>query len=132
VRETRDLIRRFNNSSHELEVSHKAGRALRARANGLWRETDEVAQAKHEAFVAAAPEKVEHWKQVQGRNAQAIARLRAEIADLERDENAGGVAAAFARAMVGDKLRELHKLETTNESLEERIESTEAVLTPVS
>ena len=131
LREAREFIRRFNTASHEQEVSHKSGRVLRARANELWREADEVGRAKHEAFMAGAPEKVERMKQVKGRNAQAIAKIRAEISELEQNESAGGVAAAFARAMMSDKLRELERLESTNDSLESRIESTEAALSTV-
>jgi hypothetical protein len=131
IREARDFVRQFNSRSHALEVSHKLVRSLRARANELWRGAEEVAKAKHETFVATAPRKVERWKNVKGRNTQAIARLRAEIGELEANENAGGVAAAFARAMISDKLRELGKLESTNDSLEDRIESTEAALTTV-
>jgi hypothetical protein len=129
TRETRDLVRRFNTSSHELEVSHKSGRELKARANELWRQTDEVAKVKHETFMAKAPENLQRWKHVKGRNAQAIARVRAEIGELEKNESAGGVAAAFARAMLADKVKELERLEDTNDSLEERIENTEAALT---
>ena len=64
IRETRDLVRQFNAASHEIEASHKSLRSLRARANSLWREADDVARAKHEAYMAEAPEKVERWREV--------------------------------------------------------------------
>lgn len=128
IRETRELVRRFNAQSREREVSHKSGRVLRGRANTLWREASEVAQAKHEAFVATAPARVERWKQVKGRNASAIAKLRAEVAELEHNIDSGGVAAAFARAMIDEKLRELGRLESTIGSLDDRIEDAEAAL----
>lgn len=128
VRETRDLVRQFSSAYRTLEVAHKAGRALRSEANNLWREADEVAESKHEAFMATAGEKVERWKQVQGRNARAIAQIRAEIADLERSSSETGIGAAFAKALIEDKSRELERLESTNDSLEDRIEHTEAAL----
>lgn len=129
VRETRDLVREFNVQSRKLEVSHKSARAARARANNLWREANEVAQAKHEAFLATAPEKVNRWREVKGRNAKAIARIRAEISDLERSGGDSGIAAALSKAMIEDKLRELDRLESTNDALDDRIENTEAALT---
>ena len=128
AREARDLIRQFNGQVREREVSHKSNRALRARANELWKEAEELGKAKHEAFIATAPERVQRWKTVKGRNASAINRLRVEVEQLEHNMDGGGVAAAFARAMIEDKMRELERLESTNESLEERIESTEAAL----
>lgn len=131
VREAREFVRQFNTLVRTLEVSHKASRNLRARANEIWRSAEEVAKTKHESFVASAPEKVERWRHVQGRNAHAINRLRVEIGELEANENAGGLAAAFARAMIGDKLHELERLEATNGSLEDRIESAESALTSV-
>jgi hypothetical protein len=131
VREARDLVRRFNVESHEREASHKALRGLRARANTLWREADEVAKAKHEAYMAEAPEKVERWREVRGRNSRAIARIRGEIDDLQRGAGQSGIAAAFAKAMIEDKMRELERLEDTNDSLEDRIEHTEATLSSV-
>lgn len=131
VRETRDLIRQFNAASHELEASHKSLRALRARANTVWREADDVGRAKHEAYMAEAPEKVERWREVRGRNSRAIARIRGEIDELERGASQSGIAAAFAKAMIEDKMRELQRLESTNETLEDRIENTEASLSSV-
>jgi hypothetical protein len=131
VRETRDLVRRFNAASHEMEASHRALRTLRARANTLWREADDVAKAKHEAYMSQAPEKVERWREVRGRNSRAIARIRSEIDELERGSSQSGIAAAFAKAMIEDKMRELERLETTNETLEDRIENTKASLSPV-
>jgi len=129
VKETRELIRRFNDRSREIETSHKSLRTLRANANSMWRQADEVAKAKHEAFMATADERVGRWKEVQGKNARAIARLRAEIDDLERSAGQTDVAAAFARAMIEDKARELERLQSSNESLEDRIEHTETALT---
>ena len=129
VREARELVRKFNEQVKDREVSHKSSRTLRSRANAIWKDANEVGKAKHEAFVATAPQRVERWKQVKGKNAAAITRLRAEIEQLEQNMDASSVAAAFARAMMDDKVRELDRLETTNDSLEERIESTEAALT---
>jgi hypothetical protein len=130
VRDARESVRQFNASSRDAEVSHKASRSLRTRANTIWRQADEVAAVKHEAFMAQAPEKLEKMKEYQGRNAKAIARVRAEIADLEAAGSATGVGAAFAKAMIDDKIRELRRLEETNDSLEHRIDNTEAALSP--
>ncbi|SRR5579884_543417 len=132
VREARESIRRFNARCREVEVSHKAERTLRARANALWRDADELAKTKHEAFVSTAPERVGRWKQARGRNAQAIDRIRSEIDQLARASTETGVAAAFAKAMIEEKTKELDRLESTNDSLEERIEDTEAALSGVS
>jgi hypothetical protein len=128
VREARDFIRDFNTMVREREVSHKSSRVLRSQANTVWKEAEDVGKAKHEAFMATAPQRVERWKHVKGKNASAIARLRAEIGQHERDMDSGGVAAAFARALLEDKQRELKRLEADNESIGERIESTETAL----
>ncbi len=132
VKDTRELIRNFNSSVRNLETSHKALRTLRSEANGIWREADEVAQAKHEAFMASAGNRVEQWREVKGRNGRAIARLRSEIDELERTAGQTDFGAAFARAMIEDKVKELERLQNTNESLEDRIEHVEAALTTAS
>jgi hypothetical protein len=131
VRGTRELIKRFNTLLREQEVSYKRMRALRARANALWRQAAEVARAKHEMYLTTAEERLEQWKATQGRHARVIARLRAEIAELQGRPAETEVAAAFTRALIEEKQRALEQLEAASESLDERIEQAEAALSSV-
>lgn len=131
VKGARDVIKEFNTVAREKEASHKSARTLRNRANEIWRNAGEVAQAKHEAFMATAGTRVEQWKQVEGRNSRAINKLRAEVAELRSRGGETDLAAAFTRALIEEKMREIAKLEETNDSLHHRIERTASALTPV-
>lgn len=129
----RQDVRRFFESLKTHESKQDVVTALKAEADGLRGEAEEVEERRQAARIAAstpsipASNSVETWRADLERNRTTLSRLEEELAELERQfESADSVLEqAMIRGNLVDKRNKVSALERTNRSLEQRIEQTE-------
>jgi hypothetical protein len=130
VRAAKDTIKQFHVAAAEQECSHRALRALRARAGSLWQRANDLGREKHQRYVEQAGRRVELWRHAHDRQEREIVALEQEIGLLERQVAAAptDVGAALLRGRLADRRRALSRLENEKRDLERRIESTQVAL----
>ena len=130
ARAAKDQIKAFHAAVPEHECSHRALKTLRAEASALWREADECAKQKHDAYLAHVGRRLHHWKDLQVRHAQTRHTLASEIVELEqRATNVStDVAAAMMRGQIAERRRTLAEIEAEERKLERQIGEAELAL----
>jgi hypothetical protein len=130
VRSAKDRVKTFHQQASELECSHQGLRRLRSRANTLWREANERARQKHEAYLANVGKRLDSWRALRHRNALAMATITDEISRLEYQAGNAStpVAAAMLRGQVAERRRALLEVQAADRDLEQRISSAESAL----
>lgn len=126
----KESIKAFHAAVPEHECSHQSQRALRDRARDLWHDADELGKKKHEAYLAFAGRRLEHWKRLRDRNALSRASLSQEIEVLE--EQAGSattdVGAALVRGRLSERRKALGDMEADDRRLARQIADAQLAL----
>jgi plectin len=105
---------------------------LKSEAEAIRRQAEEADERRETERTTAQQQQfvspVEGWRSDVSRNREAIERLSAEAADLERQmqESSSILEQAMVRGNLVDKRRKLAELERVNRDLEQRIEQTES------
>lgn len=127
----RQQVRRFFEALKTHETRQEVANALKAEADTLRREAEEVEERKTAArtsvVAVSAGNPVEGWRNELERNREALVRLEEEAAQLERQVEAAGsiLEQAMIRGTLVDKRRKITELERANRALEQRIGQTE-------
>jgi hypothetical protein len=129
-RGAREHIRTFQSRSGSEECSHVARKALRARANDLWKEAEQVAHRKRAAYLTWVDKRVHQWRDERGRAARAREQIAREISGLEAEirDARTDVAAALLRGRLAERQKTLRSLEATERELARQIEDAETAL----
>jgi hypothetical protein len=130
---TRQAVARFFDGLRTHESRQESVVQMKAEAEGLRREADNIEQRKEvqratSQTVNVVPA-VDTWRAELGRNRDAIARLTEDVTSLERQfqESTSILEQAMVRGNLVDKKRKLTEYERSTRALEQRIEQTEEV-----
>ena len=126
----KERVKAFHSAVSAHECSHAALRALRSRANALWRDADELGRQRHEAYLANLGKRMDYWRRTRERNARVRTQLAAEIAELEQRATSAAtdVGAALARGQLAERRRALSEIEAADESVARQMRDAELAL----
>lgn len=129
-RAAKDRIKTFHSLVASHECTHRTLRSLRSRANGLWREADELSRQKHATYLANMGRRVQHWRSLRSRNERARFEMEHQIAALElrAAEATTDVGAAFVRGQLAECRRALAEIDAADRDLARQIDAAELAL----
>lgn len=130
VRKAKESIKQFHAEAATLECSHRALRALRARAGSAWQRANDVGREKHQRYIEQAGKRVEQWRNARDRQARMRSALEQQIAQLEHQAVIAptDVGAALIRGQLEDRRKALSRLDNEARDLQRRIEAAEVAL----
>jgi predicted nucleic acid-binding Zn-ribbon protein len=126
-------VRRFFESLRTHEAKQETINALKAEADAIRREAEDVEERRQTARMAASTPSIPSgnpvggWRSELERNRESVARLTQEAAELERQvaEATSVLQQAMVRGSLVEKRRKITELERANRALEQRIGQTE-------
>jgi hypothetical protein len=129
-RAAKDRIKAFHAAVTERECAHRTLRALRARANGIWRDADELSRQKHAAYLSNVGKRVQHWRSMREKNERTRFELARQISELEARAAAAttDVGAALVRGHLAERRRTLAEIEAADRDLARQIDAAELAL----
>lgn len=129
-RQARDAIKAFHEATTSHECSHREAKALRARANALWRRSVELGQSRHEQFLASLQRRVQRWRRELETIDRQQAQLKENLPALEQnvERAATGVGHALARGQVAEAVKEIDRLTVRSLALQREIRRAEDLL----
>jgi hypothetical protein len=130
TRAARDTIRAFHSKMAELEVSRKAEKALRARANELWQTAAERGREQREHYLEGARQRLSRCLNEVRRNERTREQLVGRVAVMEQQVSnvTTGMGHALARGQLAEAQRALEKLDSETARLKKQILELEATL----
>jgi hypothetical protein len=128
---TRQAVARFFEGLRTHEARQEAVVQMKAEAEGIRREADNIEQRKEvqratSQAVNVVPA-IDTWRAELDRNREAIARLSDDVSTLEKqfEESTSILEQAMVRGNLVDKKRKLTEYERSTRTLQQRIEQTE-------
>jgi vacuolar-type H+-ATPase subunit H len=130
TRAARDTIRAFHARMSESEVSRKAEKSLRARANELWQTAAEQGREQREHYLAGARQRLSRYLNEVRRNERTREQLVNRVAAMEQQVSnvTTGMGHALARGQLAEAQKALEKLDAETTRVKKQIRELEMVL----
>lgn len=130
TRAARDTIRAFHTRMSESEISRKAEKALRARANELWQTAAERGREQREHYLAGARQRLSRYLNEVRRNERTREQLAGRVVAMEQQVSnvATGMGHALARGQLAEAQKALEKLDAETARVKIQIRELEVTL----